>query len=133
AVPADRLELILLVPEHRSVRASITLDGASLHEGVLAPGIVHLAFPLAGQLVGRQLTIQSDTFVPMELGVDTLDNRRLGVSVLAVRLLDSSSARMRSDAGADAYRAALAMLDRHYERAIVILPQKAPSIALEIA
>jgi hypothetical protein len=132
-VAADRLELVLLVPEYRSVRASIALNGESLHEGVLGPGIVHLEFPLAGRPVVRELTIQSDTFVPKELGLDSLDNRRLGVAVLAVRLLDSSVARMRADSGADSYRAKLAMVNRNDEKPIVIVLQKASNIPLEIA
>jgi hypothetical protein len=132
ALDADRLEITLAVPEDHPVRVSIALDRLPLHDGLLAPGSVRLVFPLSGPPVTRQLTILSDTFVPKERG-GTLDNRRLGVLVLAVRLLDSTVTRMRRDAVVENYRAKLTVLGRSRESPLAIAPASVPTVTLQIA
>jgi hypothetical protein len=113
AVPGDTLELRLgVTAEARTVE--LLVDGVRRHAATLAPGEHRIVVPLVAAATPappatRHVELRSDTFRPNARGLG-LDDRTLGVSVLAVRLLDRSVARLRPDAARGDYAGAIARI-----------------------
>lgn len=103
AVDADVLEVWLGGSPDPQARATLRLDGDVLFEGAAGNGLSVHRFPLSGAGRARHLRIESSVFVPSRLGMGP-DARTLGVSVIAVRLIDSA-APLLTDADADGYDA----------------------------
>lgn len=85
------------IPRHLEVRLAVArptwlevqMDGKSAWKGVVAPSerTLRVAVPPASPGSAMRLDLLSETFVPRDLHPSSGDTRRLGVSVLGMRLL----------------------------------------------
>jgi hypothetical protein len=108
ALRADTLEVILGTGATGAGDARIVIDDSVVFTGALPPGLRRLSLRLPAALPanGRTLEIASSTFVPkLQQPGSSLDDRKLGLAILAVRQLDSQAPRLMAGASNDAYRA----------------------------
>ena len=98
ALPHDRIEFRLQVPDTATRHLRLSLDGRILYEGTPAPGDFVVGFEDASKsdhgthLIG----IDSDTFTPV-FNARHPDLRTLGVKVLAIRLLQAAPDLVKGD------------------------------------
>jgi hypothetical protein len=104
---ADELQLRLASGSASLSDVRIDLDGRRLFDGRLTPGEHTLDFPMGPDAPKqRQISIRSSTFVPKDLGINA-DPRTLGLSIRAVRLIDSAVPMMTPSSPREAYRSAI--------------------------
>ena len=125
---ADELQIRLANEFGRPSDVRIDLDGRQLFDGRLTPGEHTLDFPMGPDAPKqRQISIRSSTFVPKDLGINA-DPRTLGLSIRAVRLIDSAVPVMTPTSPWEAYRSAIELpggvgeLPRELDRARTSLP-----------
>ena len=104
---ADELQLRLANGSGRPSDVRIDLDGRPLFAGRLTAGEHTLDIPMGPDAPKqRQISIRSSTFVPKDLGINA-DPRTLGLSIRAVRLIDSAVPVMTPTSPGEAYRSAI--------------------------
>jgi hypothetical protein len=103
AMRADAIEMRLGVTAEAPT-VELLVDGARLYAATLPAGEhrIVVALPQGKEVAPRVLELVSDAFQPNARGL-SLDDRTLGVSVLAVRLLDSTAGRLGRDAAPPDY------------------------------
>ena len=133
ALRADAIEMRLgVTAEPRTI--ALVVDGARLYAGTLAPGehVIVVPMPSGSTTAPHEIELESDTFRPNARGL-SLDDRTLGVSVIAVRLLDSTVPRLRRDAALPDYASAIERIGTYPLAAYVPGVDPVPALPMVVA